>query len=254
MTQRRARPVAAPCRAVASGEARRHDYFSAARRGWPSPFAGHHARSSVRPPVAQQGPPLSGRPADRRRVRGRHAHRRPVSARPARPSAHHRALASRAADQRGPRAGRKRSRPRHRRRACPPWQGRQAARGRYGPLGLAADPAVAGLSSGAARRRLAVRHARADRRAAVVTFGGTQHAALAVAAGVRRRFAPHQLRHAHAVEMAREGVPLTVVQRQLGHANLGITSIYLQASTTARSSTASSHAPAPTLPASAGLR
>jgi site-specific recombinase XerD len=27
----------------------------------------------------------------------------------------------------------------------------------------------------------------------------------AAAAGVRRRFAPHQLRHAHAVEMAREG-------------------------------------------------
>jgi site-specific recombinase XerD len=47
-------------------------------------------------------------------------------------------------------------------------------------------------------------------------------------AGVRRRFAPHQLRHAHAVEMAREGVPLNVIQRQLGHANLGVTSIYLQ--------------------------
>jgi site-specific recombinase XerD len=29
-------------------------------------------------------------------------------------------------------------------------------------------------------------------------------------AGVRRRFAPHQLRHAHAVEMSREGVPLLV--------------------------------------------
>ena len=42
-------------------------------------------------------------------------------------------------------------------------------------------------------------------------------------AGVRRRFAPHQLRHAHAVEMAREGVPLIVIQRQLGHTNLGIT-------------------------------
>jgi integrase/recombinase XerD len=41
-------------------------------------------------------------------------------------------------------------------------------------------------------------------------------------AGVRRRFAPHQLRHAHAVEMAREGVPLIVIQRQLGH------TIYLQ--------------------------
>ena len=47
-------------------------------------------------------------------------------------------------------------------------------------------------------------------------------------AGVRRRFAPHQLRHVHAVEMAREGVPLIVIQRQLGHTNLGITSVYLQ--------------------------
>ena len=51
---------------------------------------------------------------------------------------------------------------------------------------------------------------------------------LAVEAGVRRRFAPHQLRHAHAVEMARERVPLNVIQRQLGHANLRVTSIYLQ--------------------------
>ena len=50
----------------------------------------------------------------------------------------------------------------------------------------------------------------------------------AAAAGVRRRFAPHQLRHAHAVEMARKGVPLIVIQRQLGHSNLGITSVYLQ--------------------------
>jgi integrase/recombinase XerD len=50
----------------------------------------------------------------------------------------------------------------------------------------------------------------------------------AVEAGVRRRFAPHQPRHAHAVEMAREGVPLNVIQRQLGHAGLGITSVYLQ--------------------------
>jgi site-specific recombinase XerD len=50
----------------------------------------------------------------------------------------------------------------------------------------------------------------------------------AAGAGVRRRFAPHQLRHAHAVEMAREGVPLIVIQLQLGHSNLGITSVYLQ--------------------------
>ena len=45
---------------------------------------------------------------------------------------------------------------------------------------------------------------------------------------MRRRFAPHQLRHAHAVELAREGVPLNVIQRQLGHANIGTTSIYPQ--------------------------
>src|SRR5688500_10739161 len=50
----------------------------------------------------------------------------------------------------------------------------------------------------------------------------------AARAAVRRRFAPHQLRHAHAVELAREGVPLIVIQRQLGHSNLGITSVYLQ--------------------------
>jgi site-specific recombinase XerD len=28
--------------------------------------------------------------------------------------------------------------------------------------------------------------------------------------------------------MAREGVPLNVIQRQLGHADLGVTSVYLQ--------------------------
>jgi len=39
----------------------------------------------------------------------------------------------------------------------------------------------------------------------------------AARAGVRRRFAPHQLRHAHALELLREGVPLNVIQRQIGH-------------------------------------
>jgi site-specific recombinase XerD len=57
-----------------------------------------------------------------------------------------------------------------------------------------------------------------------------------VRAEVRRRFAPHQLRHAHAVEMAREGVSLNVIQRQLGHANLGITSVYLEGIDAERSS------------------
>lgn len=58
----------------------------------------------------------------------------------------------------------------------------------------------------------------------------------AAEAGVRRRFAPHQLRHAHAVEMAREGVPLNVIQRQLGHANLALPRSISRASTAARSS------------------
>jgi integrase len=35
-------------------------------------------------------------------------------------------------------------------------------------------------------------------------------------------------RTAHALELAREGVPLNIIQLQLGHANLGTRSIYLQ--------------------------
>jgi len=48
----------------------------------------------------------------------------------------------------------------------------------------------------------------------------------AALAGVRRRFAPHQPRHAHAIEMAHEGVPLVVIQRQLGHESTQTTHIY----------------------------
>ena len=73
-------------------------------------------------------------------------------------------------------------------------------------------------------------------------------------AGVRRRLAPHQLRHAHAVEMAHEGVPMVIIQRQLGHAHLGITSIYLQGIDNAEIIDAVHHRPAPVIPASAGLR
>ena len=77
---------------------------------------------------------------------------------------------------------------------------------------------------------------------------------LATQAGVRRRFAPHQLRHAHAVELAREGVPLNVIQRQLGHANLGTTSIYLQGIDT-EEIIATVHARrAPMMSATAGLQ
>jgi site-specific recombinase XerD len=75
----------------------------------------------------------------------------------------------------------------------------------------------------------------------------------AEAAGVRRRFAPHQLRHAHAVEMAHEGVPLVVIQRQLGHANFGITSIYLQGIDNSEIIETVHSRPAPVISATAGL-
>jgi integrase/recombinase XerD len=76
---------------------------------------------------------------------------------------------------------------------------------------------------------------------------------LAASTGVRRRFAPHQLRHAHAVEMAREGVPLNVIQRQLGHANLGVTSIYLQGIDTAEIIETIRARRGPVIPAAAAL-
>jgi site-specific recombinase XerD len=76
----------------------------------------------------------------------------------------------------------------------------------------------------------------------------------AAVAGVRRRFAPHQLRHAHAVEFAREGVPLIVIQRQLGHSNLGITSIYLQGIDNAEIIETVHARRAPMIPVNASLR
>jgi site-specific recombinase XerD len=77
---------------------------------------------------------------------------------------------------------------------------------------------------------------------------------LAAQAEIRRRFAPHQLRHAHAVELAREGVALNVIPRQLGHAKLGTTSIYLQGIET-EEIIATVHARrAPMMSATAGLQ
>jgi integrase len=76
----------------------------------------------------------------------------------------------------------------------------------------------------------------------------------AAAAGVRRRFAPHQLRHAHAVEMACEGVPLIVIQRQLGHSNLGITSVYLQGVDSGEIIETVDARRAPTIPVNVSLR
>jgi site-specific recombinase XerD len=51
---------------------------------------------------------------------------------------------------------------------------------------------------------------------------------LAAKAGVEKRVHPHGLRHAHAAELAAEGVPVNVVQQQLGHGSLATTDRYLR--------------------------
>lgn len=75
----------------------------------------------------------------------------------------------------------------------------------------------------------------------------------AEAAGVRRRFAPHQLRHRHAVELSREGIPLLVIQRQLGHSDLAITTTYLRGIDNSEIIRAVHDRSAPMIPASAQL-
>ena len=57
-----------------------------------------------------------------------------------------------------------------------------------------------------------------------------------------------------AVEMAHEGVPLVVFQRQLGHSNLGITSVYLQGIDNAEIINTVHARRAPMIPVSTGLR
>jgi site-specific recombinase XerD len=75
----------------------------------------------------------------------------------------------------------------------------------------------------------------------------------AIEAGVRKRFAPHQLHHAHAVELAREGVSLPILQRQLGHRYLSTTGQYLQGIDTEEIIDAIHGRKAPMMHASAGL-
>ena len=56
------------------------------------------------------------------------------------------------------------------------------------------------------------------------------------------------------VEMAHEGVPLVVIQRRLGHANLGITSVYLQGIDSSEIISTVHGRPSPTISANAGLQ
>jgi site-specific recombinase XerD len=50
----------------------------------------------------------------------------------------------------------------------------------------------------------------------------------AAKAGLEKRVHPHGLRHTHAAELVREGVPVNVIRDQLGHASLAVTDRYLR--------------------------
>jgi site-specific recombinase XerD len=50
---------------------------------------------------------------------------------------------------------------------------------------------------------------------------------LARKAGIEKRVHPHGLRHTHAFELMMEGVPVPIIQRQLGHGSLATTQRYL---------------------------
>lgn len=50
---------------------------------------------------------------------------------------------------------------------------------------------------------------------------------LAAKAGIEKRVHPHGLRHTMAYELMMEGVPVPIIQRQLGHASLATTDRYL---------------------------
>jgi site-specific recombinase XerD len=76
---------------------------------------------------------------------------------------------------------------------------------------------------------------------------------VALEAGVRRRFAPHQLRHAHAVELLHEGIALPLIQRQLGHSHLSTTGTYLQGISSEEIISTVHARRAPMMHASAGL-
>jgi site-specific recombinase XerD len=50
---------------------------------------------------------------------------------------------------------------------------------------------------------------------------------LGIRAGIAKRVHAHGLRHTHAYELMMEGIPIPIIQRQLGHSSLATTDIYL---------------------------
>jgi hypothetical protein len=69
----------------------------------------------------------------------------------------------------------------------------------------------------------------------------------------RQEFVDASPRINSGTQMAREGIPLPVIQRQLGHAHLGVTSTDLQGIDTTEIINTVHARTAPVIPASAGL-
>ncbi len=99
-----------------------------------------------------------------------------------------------------------------------------------GPLFPVVLGATAGRRWSASGARSAIRHA-------------------ALRSGVRKRIHPHSFRAALAVELDREKVRLTLIQRQLGHTNLATTAIYLASLSNSEVIDAIGGRPAPMVPA-----
>ena len=183
--------------------------------------AGDDAGLSPGPAARKQRSMLSRRPAHRRRDRRRHARHRQQCGRRTPARADRRAVASRVADQRSARARRDRPRPFPRGRPGPRRKRGKASRGGHGHLGVGsltsylefARPLPVGALFCVIHGPTAGRHWEPSLRVSAGSNGGSSRRPSALRAT--------SVRHAHAVELAHEGVPLIIIQRQLGHATRG---------------------------------
>lgn len=72
--------------------------------------------------------------------------------------------------------------------------------------------------------------------------------ALCITAGVRKRVSPHQMRHAHAVDLHQHGFADHDLMRQLGHSNLVVTNVYLRSISDEHVAAKIAKRPAPVIP------
>ncbi len=155
---------------------------------------------------------------------------------------------------RGARLDRERSRPHTRRGVGAPRQGRQAPRGRDGPLGLGAARAVAPGPRRAAGRRAFLCASRTHPRPPLLsrrdpTADAKRGCGSRRQAAIRAAPAPPRSRSR---DVPRR-ISLVVIQRQLGHADPGITSSYLRGIDDTEIIHAVHERPAPMIRATTGL-